>query len=149
MISISLTFITIKLVSVNLNILFSRPATVFDEHVTNFNHNYVATHTGLNILFSGPATVLIVSYEAYHVLIPALVETLTPVQTLYPYPPDPQVYEGAYNGSGGVEALIEGKPEFNITTYQNQLLMSGPFNAFLAYREPLNLQVVTFTVWYI
>ena len=90
---------------------------------------------GVNILFSGAAGEFNVSNEAYGVLIPALVEALTTVQTPYPYPPDPEVYEGVYTTE------IPGQPNFTITTYQNQLLMKSPLNTFLAYREPLNLQV--------
>ena len=90
---------------------------------------------GLNILFSGAMDTFNASNQAYHALIPAMVEALTTVQTPYPYPPDPQVYEGVYSIG------IAGQPNIQVTTYQNQLLMTGLYNVYLAYREPLNLQV--------
>lgn len=97
----------------------------------SFAYNY----TGLNILFSGAIDVFNASNEAYHVLIPAIVEALTTVQTPNPYPPDPQTYEGVYSLG------VAGVPNAQIITYQNQLVMTGIVNVFLAYREPLNLQV--------
>ena len=93
------------------------------------------TTTGLNILFSGGINGFEPSNDAYDVLIPPLVETLTTVEAPYPYPPDPKVYEGVYTTG------IPGQPNATIITYKNQLLLSGSFNVFLAYREPLNLQV--------
>ena len=90
----------------------------------------------MNILFSGTVNEFRISNEAYHVLIPAMVEALTELQTTYPYPPDPEVYEGEYSLIG-----IPGQPNVNIVTFQDQLLMTGPFNVFLAYRDPLHLQV--------
>lgn len=89
----------------------------------------------MNILFSGAIDTFNASNEAYHVLIPAIVEALTTVQTPIPYPPDPQTYEGVYSLG------IAGLPNVQIITYQNQLVMTGIVNVFLAYREPLNLQV--------
>ena len=92
--------------------------------------------TGVNILFSGIIDQFRVSNEAYHVLIPAMVKALTTLQTPYPYPPDPEVYEGVYSLG------IPGQSNVNIVTFEDQLLMSGPrFNVFLAYRDPLHLQV--------
>ena len=94
------------------------------------------TSTGLNILFSGTIDQFKASNDAYDVLIPPLVETLTTVEAPYPYPPDPEVYEGVYTTG------IPGQPNANIITYKNQLLVTGQsFNVFLAYREPLKLQV--------
>ena len=89
----------------------------------------------MNILFSGAVNEFRISNEAYHVLIPAMVEALTELQTTYPYPPDPEIYEGVYSIG------IPGQPNVNIATFQDQLLMTGPFNVFLAYRDPLHLQV--------
>ena len=101
--------------------------------------------TGLNILFSGVADAFSVSDKAYGVLLPAVVEALTTVQTSYPYPPDPQVYEGVYSTG------IPGQKNCSISTYQNQLFLTGPFigNTFLAYREPLNLQVSLYCLYII
>ena len=65
-----------------------------------------------------------------------MVEALTELETTYPYPPDPEVYEGEYSLTG-----IPGQPNVNIVTFQDQLLMTGPFNVFLGYRDPLHLQV--------
>ena len=89
---------------------------------------------GLNVLFSGEANEFIFSNEAYDVLIPAITETLMTVQTPYPYPPDPQTYEGLYT---------TGKVNISISTIKNQLLatVNNQLNVFLAYREPLYLQV--------
>ena len=90
----------------------------------------------MNILFTGAVDAFQVSNETYHVLIPAMVEALTELQTTYPYPPDPEVYEGEYSLIG-----IPGQPNVNIVTFQDQLLMTGLFNVYLAYRDPLHLQV--------
>ena len=90
----------------------------------------------MNILFTGAVDAFQVSNEAYHVLIPAMVEALTELQTTYPYSPDPEVYEGEYSLIG-----IPGQPNVNIVTFQDQLLMTGLFNVYLAYRDPLHLQV--------
>ena len=90
---------------------------------------------GLNVLFSGAADEFTVSNEAYDVLIPAVVETLMTVQQPYPYPPDPEIYEGHYT-------IVENaKINVSISTFQNQLLMTGLYSVFLAYREPLHFQV--------
>ena len=77
-----------------------------------------------------------ISNEVYHVLIPAMVEALTELETTYPYPPDPEVYEGEYSLIG-----VPGQLNVNIVTFQDQLLVTGPFNVLLAYRDPLHLQV--------
>ena len=90
----------------------------------------------MNILFSGAVNEFRISNEVYHVLIPAMVEALTELQTTYPYPPDPEVYEGEYSLIG-----VSGQPNVKIVTFQDQLLITGPFNIFLAYRDPLHLQV--------
>ena len=100
-----------------------------------FHKIAVDTLTGVNILFSGAVNEFRISNEAYHVLIPAMVEALTELQTTYPYPPDPEIYEGVYSIG------IPGQPNVNIATFQDQLLMTGPFNVFLAYKDPLHLQV--------
>lgn len=92
-------------------------------------------HVGVNILFSGILNQFQVSNEVYHVLIPAMVKALTTIQTPYPYPPDPEVYEGVYSPG------IPGQPNVNVVTFEDQLLVIGPFNVFLAYRDPLHLQV--------
>ena len=92
---------------------------------------------GLNVLFSGGADEFGVSNEAYDVLIPAIVETLVTVQSPYPYPPDPEVYEGQFS-------IENANINITISTYQNQLLMTGLYNVYLAYREPLNFQV---SIW--
>jgi hypothetical protein len=94
--------------------------------------------SGVNILFSGVVNEFSISNEVYHVLIPAMVEALTEFQATYPYPPDPEVYEGEYSLVG-----IPGQLNVSIVTFQDQLLMTGPFNVFLAYRDPLHLQVIT------
>ena len=65
-----------------------------------------------------------------------MVEALTELETTSPYPPDPEVYEGEYSLIG-----IPGQPNVNIVTFQDQLFITGPFNVFLAYRNPLHLQV--------
>jgi hypothetical protein len=88
------------------------------------------------MLFSGAVDTFQISNEVYHTLIPAMVEALTELQTTYPYPPDPEVYEGEYSLIG-----IPGQLNVNIVTFQDQLLMTGPLNVFLAYRDPLHLQV--------
>ena len=85
-------------------------------------------------MFSGAADEFNVSNEAYNVFIPAMVETLMTVQSPYPYPPDPEVYEGLYT-------IENAKINVSISTFQNQLLMIGLYNVYLAYREPLNFQV--------
>ena len=85
-------------------------------------------------MFSGAANEFNVSNEAYDVLIPAMVEALMTVQQPYPYPPDPEVYEGVYT-------IENAKINVSISTLQNQLLMLGLYNVYLAYREPLNFQV--------
>ena len=90
----------------------------------------------MNILFSGAVDLFRVSNEVYHILTPAMVEVLTELETTYPYPPDPEVYEGEYSLIGA-----PGQPNVNIVTFQDQLLMIGPFNVYLAYRDPLHLQV--------
>ncbi len=89
---------------------------------------------GFNVLFSGAAAEFNVSNEAYDVLIPAMVEVLMTVQQPYPYPPDPEVYVGLYT-------IEDAKINVSISTFQNQLLMIGLYNVYLAYREPLNFQV--------
>lgn len=88
----------------------------------------------MNVLFSGGADEFGVSNEAYDVLIPAIVEVLMTVQSPYPYPPDPEVYEGQYT-------IENANITVTITTHENQLLMTGLYNVYLAYREPLNFQV--------
>ena len=85
-------------------------------------------------MFSGAASEFDVSNEAYDVLIPAIVETLMTVQQPYPDPPDPAVYEGTYT-------IENSKIKVSIVTFQNQFLMLGLYNVYLAYREPLNFQV--------
>ena len=85
-------------------------------------------------MFSGAANEFNVSNEAYNILIPATVEALMTVQQPYPYPPDPEVYEGVYT-------IENAKINVSISTLQNQLLMLGLFNVYLAYREPLTFQV--------
>ena len=90
---------------------------------------------GLNVLFSGAADEFSVSQEVYNTLIPPMVEVLASAQKSYPYPPDPKVYEGVYTLG------IAGYPNFTIATYENQLLMKGLYSVFLAYSEPLFLQV--------
>ena len=92
-------------------------------------------------MFTGIIDQFRISDEAYHILIPAMVKALTTLQTPYPYPPDPEVYEGAYSLG------IPGQPNINIATYEDQLLMTGlGFNFFLAYRDPLHLQVTVLKV---
>ena len=96
----------------------------------------------MNILFTGAVDAFQVSNEAYHVLIPAMVEALTELQTTYPYPPDPEVYEGEYSLIG-----IPGQPNVNIVTFQDQLALIGTFiNVYLAYGDPLHLQVILLTI---
>ena len=87
-------------------------------------------------MISGAVDEFRISNEAYRILIPAMVEALTTLQTPYPYPPDPEVYEGVYSIG------IPGQPNINVTTVKDQLLMTAPFNVFLAYRDPLRLQVI-------
>ena len=93
---------------------------------------------GVNVLFSGGADEFSLSNEAYATIIPAFVSALVPLNPRYPYPPDPQVYEGTYKF--GQLATIE------IDTYDQQLLMTSygtvTQKVFLAYREPLLLQVL-------
>ena len=86
-------------------------------------------------MFSGAVNEFQISNEVYHVLIPALVEALTTVQTPYPYPPDPEVYEGVYSIG------IPGQHNH----FRDQLFMTVPFNVFLAYRNPLHMQVTDVT----
>ena len=62
-----------------------------------------------------------------------MVEALIELETTYPYPPDPEVYEGEYSLIGA-----PGQPNVNIITFQDQLLMIGPFSVYLAYRVPLH-----------
>ena len=93
-------------------------------------------NAGLNVLFSGGADEFNISNEAYDVLIPAVTEILMTVQSPYPYPPDPEVYEGLYT-----YIYNFGQINISISIHQNQLLMTGFYNVYLAYREPLNLQV--------
>ena len=88
------------------------------------------------MLFSGAIDSFRSSNEVYHVLIPAMVEALTELEITYPYPPDPEVYEGEHSLTG-----VPGQPNVNTVTFQDQLLMIGPFNVYLAYRNPLHLQV--------
>ena len=88
----------------------------------------------MNVLFSGDADEFSVSNEAYDVLIPAIEAVLMTVQSPYPYPPDPEVYEGLYR-------FETSNINISISTNDNQLLMTGLYNVYLAYREPLNLQV--------
>ena len=49
------------------------------------------------MLFSGAVDSFQISNEVYHILISAMVEALTELETTYPYPPDPEVYEGEYS----------------------------------------------------
>jgi CubicO group peptidase (beta-lactamase class C family) len=93
---------------------------------------------GLNMLWSGAYDEFGASNEAYDYLIPAFVEYLMTVQPPYPYPPDPEVYEGVYD-FGPFEAQVR--------TSRNRLLLRSPIVTFggsliLAYKEPLRFQMV-------
>ena len=87
------------------------------------------------MLFSGAADEFTVSTDAYSILIHPFVVLLFLHQQLYPYPPDPQIYEGEYTlpNAGG-----------NVTVYShnNQMLISGEGQQYyLAYYKPYNFQV--------
>ena len=103
----------------------------------------ISYSTGVNLLFaSGEVSVFRISNEIYHMLIPAMVEALTVVQTRYPYPPDPEVYEGVYSITG-LPLVFQLPGQFNVSiiTIENQLVMVGPISVYLAYGGPLHLQV--------
>ena len=104
---------------------------------------WITTHNkfssiGMNVLFSGGVDEFSLSYEAYGTIIPAFVSALVPLKPRYPYPPDPQVYEGTYKFAQ--LATIE------IDTYDQQLLLTAygtvTQKVFLSYQEPLLLQVL-------
>lgn len=92
----------------------------------------------MNVLFSGGVDEFSLSNEAYGTIIPAFVSALVPLKPRYPYPPDPQVYEGTYKFAQ--LATIE------LDTYDQQLLLTAygtvTQKVFLSYQEPLLLQVL-------
>ena len=91
------------------------------------------------MLFSGAVDEFSVSNEVYATIIPAFVTALLPLKPHYPYPPDPQVYEGTYT--------LAQLSTLKIVTYEQQLLLTisrqGAVtqSVYLAYQEPLQLQV--------
>ena len=90
---------------------------------------------GINVLFSGGVDEFAVGLQLNNLLIPALVEALKVVQPLFPYPPDPQVYEGVYTE-------VTTNSTAQVVTYSNQLVIASPLgNFYLSYWEPLRFQV--------
>jgi len=93
------------------------------------------------VLFSGGVDEFSLSNEVYATIIPAFVTALLPLKPRYPYPPDPQVYEGTY--------MLAQLSTLKIVTYEQQLLLTissqGAVtqSVYLAYKEPLQLQVKT------
>ena len=89
---------------------------------------------GLNVLLSGGADEFGIANIAYGILISPFVSFLSLNQPPYPYPPNPQVFEGQYS-----YATIMAK----IFTKDEQLfLQTNGQTTYLAYRsEPLKLQV--------
>lgn len=87
------------------------------------------------MLFSGGADEFGTANSAYSILIPPFVSVLSANQPPYPYPPNPEVFEGQYSFSGTIIA--------NIFTKDKQLfLQTNGQTTYLAYRsEPLKLQV--------
>jgi hypothetical protein len=80
---------------------------------------------GFNVLSSGAAAEFNVSNEACDILIPAVGEILMTLRQPYPYPPDPEVYVGLYT-------IEDAKINVSISTFQNQLVMIGLYNVYLA-----------------
>lgn len=100
---------------------------------------YINSCTGLNVLFSGSADEFSVSNAAHEVLIPAFVAALLPLQPPFPYPPDPKVYEGNYSA----HVLGQTIPAVVFTSDNQLLFKANGQTAYLAYVEPLRLQVST------
>ena len=90
---------------------------------------------GINVLFSGGVDEFSIGLELNNLLIPAFVGALKEIQPLFPYPPDPQVYQGGYTE-------VTTNTTAQIVTYNNQIAIVTPFgNYYLAYWEPLRFQV--------
>ena len=93
------------------------------------------------MLFSGGVDEFSLSNEVYATIIPAFVTALLPLKPRYPYPPDPQVYEGTY--------MLAQLSTLKSVTYEQQLLLTissqgaATQSVYLAYKEPLQLQVKT------
>ena len=87
------------------------------------------------MLFSGGADEFGTANTAYSILIPPFVSVLSLNQPPYPYPPNPEVFEGQYSFSGTITAKI-------FTKDKQLFLQTNGQTAYLAYRsEPLKLQV--------
>ena len=62
-----------------------------------------------------------------------MVEALTELETTYPYPPDSEVHEREYYSL----IRVPRQTNVNMVTFQDQLLIIGLFNVYLAYTEIL------------
>ena len=90
---------------------------------------------GINVLFTGGVDEFSIGVELNNLLVPALVGVLKEIQPLFPYPPDPQVYQGGYTE-------VSTNSTAQIVTYNDQLVISTPLgNYYLSYWEPLRFQV--------
>lgn len=98
---------------------------------------FIVVTAGLHVLFSGSVDEFAASNSAYQILLPAFVTALKALQKPYPYPPDPQVYEGVYK--------LASLATVKVFTYDNQLLLettSAVTNtAYLSYVQDLLFQV--------